>query len=275
MTIENFFARQRALHRTAGDHGELGNYHFMIEGITLTAKAAAVRCGNDANVAGRNFEDFGERAMNVVRCLGCAPQRELVVGVVITNRCVLLHRQVCITFIEESIFANQISLSESFVGFTEFQRDFFMNVAAVAVFMNARLIYTDAFFNRRDCLQGFVIDLNQIHRVEGDVFINGGDRRYRIANEAHLVDAKSVFILTDGKNAVGNWQVLAGEHCQHTGQRQSFREIDAFDQGVWQVATENSAIEHARQKDVVGKLRLAGALGAGIDLAKGLADYIE
>ena len=41
------------------------------------------------------------------------------------------------------------------------------------------------------------------------------------------------------------------------------------------MATENSAIEHARQKDVVGKLRLARALRAGIDLAKGLADYIE
>src|SRR5438309_7574135 len=106
MTVENFFARQRALHRTTGDHSEFGNYHFMIEGITLAAKASAVRRGNDANVAGRNLEDFGERAMYVVRCLGCAPQSELVVGIVISNRCMLLHGQVCIAFIEESIFAN-------------------------------------------------------------------------------------------------------------------------------------------------------------------------
>jgi len=41
------------------------------------------------------------------------------------------------------------------------------------------------------------------------------------------------------------------------------------------MAAQNLAVKHARQKDVVGKLRLAGALGARIDFAKGLADHIE
>ena len=35
------------------------------------------------------------------------------------------------------------------------------------------------------------------------------------------------------------------------------------------------ASEHARQKDVIGKLRLARALRAGIDLAERFADYVE
>ena len=35
------------------------------------------------------------------------------------------------------------------------------------------------------------------------------------------------------------------------------------------------AREHARQKDVIGKLRLARALRAGIDLAERFADYVE
>ena len=38
---------------------------------------------------------------------------------------------------------------------------------------------------------------------------------------------------------------------------------------------QNFAIERARQKDVVGKLRLARALRARVDLAKGFADYVE
>jgi hypothetical protein len=41
------------------------------------------------------------------------------------------------------------------------------------------------------------------------------------------------------------------------------------------VAPQNLAIEHARQKDVVGKLRLASALCARIDLAERFADHIQ
>jgi hypothetical protein len=41
------------------------------------------------------------------------------------------------------------------------------------------------------------------------------------------------------------------------------------------MGAENLACEHPRQNDVVGKLRLAGALRARIDFAKRLADYIE
>jgi hypothetical protein len=41
------------------------------------------------------------------------------------------------------------------------------------------------------------------------------------------------------------------------------------------MSAQDFAVEHPRQKDVVGKLRLAGALGARVDLAEWFADYIE
>src|SRR5438067_4221258 len=65
MAIENFFARQSALHRTAGDHCQLANDDFMIERIALAAKAAAVRRGDHANVTGWNAKNFRQSAMNV------------------------------------------------------------------------------------------------------------------------------------------------------------------------------------------------------------------
>jgi hypothetical protein len=40
------------------------------------------------------------------------------------------------------------------------------------------------------------------------------------------------------------------------------------------VTAENFAEEHAGQHDVVGKLRLAGALCARVDLAKGFTDDV-
>ena len=41
------------------------------------------------------------------------------------------------------------------------------------------------------------------------------------------------------------------------------------------MAAENFRVHHARQDDVVGKLRLAGALCARIDFAEWFADYLE
>ncbi len=58
MTIENFFARQRHLHRTAGDHRKLADDDFVIERIALAAKAAAVWRGNHANVTGRQLQEL-------------------------------------------------------------------------------------------------------------------------------------------------------------------------------------------------------------------------
>src|SRR5262249_21246989 len=59
MTIENFFAGQRAFHRTTSNHSQLADDHLVIEGIALATKTATVRSGDHANVTRRNFENFG------------------------------------------------------------------------------------------------------------------------------------------------------------------------------------------------------------------------
>ena len=69
MAVENFFARQRDLHRSAGHHREFADDDFVIEGIALAAKAAAVWSCDHANVTGGHLQNFGECAMNVVRRL--------------------------------------------------------------------------------------------------------------------------------------------------------------------------------------------------------------
>src|SRR5438105_11391941 len=56
MTIKNFFARQCALHRPAGNHRQFAYYHFMIERIALPTETPAVRSGDHANMACGNFE---------------------------------------------------------------------------------------------------------------------------------------------------------------------------------------------------------------------------
>ena len=140
MAIENFFARERHLHRASGHHRKFANDDFVIERIALAAKAAAVWRGNDANVAGRQLQNFRQRAMNVVWRLRRTPERQLVVRIEVADRGVLLHRQVSVAFVEESVFANQIGLGETFFDVAKFQRDFLVNVSVVAVFVNARFV---------------------------------------------------------------------------------------------------------------------------------------
>ena len=129
----------------------------------------------------------------------------------------------CVAFVEESVFTNQIGFRESFVDLAEFQAYFLMHVAAVAIFMNARLVNHHAFFNRRDRLQRFVFDLNQIHRVECNILIDGRNSRHRVADKAHLVDTQRVFILTNRKNTVWDRQVFSRNDGYHAGKRQGLR----------------------------------------------------
>src|SRR5882724_8015580 len=66
VTIENFLARQRYLHRASCNHRKLADHHFVIERIALAAKTAAVWSGDDANVTGGQLQNFCQGTMNVV-----------------------------------------------------------------------------------------------------------------------------------------------------------------------------------------------------------------
>src|SRR5438132_8538843 len=112
----------------------------MIEGIALAAKPSTVGRSDYPDVTCRHLENFRQRTMNIVRRLGRAPERQLLVSVVVSNRRVLLHRQMCIAFVEESVFANQIRFCETFFHLAELERDFLMDVAAITIFVNAWLI---------------------------------------------------------------------------------------------------------------------------------------
>ena len=57
--------------------------------------------------------------MDVVRCLGGAPECQLVVGIKVSDRSVLLEWQMSIAFVEKSIFANQIGFGETFFDISE------------------------------------------------------------------------------------------------------------------------------------------------------------
>ena len=77
-------------------------------------------------------------------------------------------------------------------------------------------------FDVGDGLKPFVLDLDQVHRVERRVFVDRGDGRDGVADEAHFVYAERVLVLADGQNAVRNRQVPARDDGDYAGQRERF-----------------------------------------------------
>src|SRR5438128_1367010 len=106
VAVEDLFARQSDFDGPLRQHRELGDDYLVVEGVALAAEAAAVGRGDDAYVRRRHLKSFGERAVDVVRRLRGSPERELVVGVEVRDRRVLLHREVCVALVEENVFAN-------------------------------------------------------------------------------------------------------------------------------------------------------------------------
>src|SRR6185436_9485721 len=78
--------------------------------------------------------------MDIVWSLRGTPERELLIGIEMRNGRVLLHGQMRVAFVEKRVFANQVGFGESFIHIAELERDFLVDVAAVAVFVNARLV---------------------------------------------------------------------------------------------------------------------------------------
>jgi hypothetical protein len=84
-----------------------------------------------------------------------------------------------------------------------------------------------------------------------------------------------MFILANGKNSIGDRQVLAGNNSKNARRRERPGGIDSFYQRMGVMAAQDLCIDHPGQHDVVGKLCLASALCPRIDFAEWFANYFQ
>src|ERR1700740_567409 len=137
VTVEDLFARETDLYGTVEQERGFCDDDFVIEGIAFAAEAPAVWSGNDANVRGWHFQDFGESAVEVVGSLRAGPDRELAIRVFRGHRGVLLDGEMRAALIEKSVFEDFIGFGEALIDVAELQRDAFVDVAFVAVIVDA------------------------------------------------------------------------------------------------------------------------------------------
>src|SRR6267378_100305 len=175
-------------------------------------------------------------------------------------------------FEKEQVLPDDVACRNPRVGIAELEVDELVQVAAIAVVMDARLGMRDRFFGRCDRLEWLVDDFDEIERRSRDLFAGGGNRRDRIADKPHLVDAQRVLVLGDGKNAERNRQIPSGEYGVDTLEARRSRGIDRADARVRLGAAQQLAVQHSRKREVIGESRRPRHLRDGVDFAQGLAD---
>ena len=213
--------------------------------------------------------------MHVVGRLRRAPKGDLPVrgGRPVRDGGVLLHRQVRAPVEEEEVLAHQVRVGEPGLDVAELQVDQLLQVALVAVLVDAGLGVRHGVFSIGDGAEPLVLDGDQIQCRCGGLLTRRRDGRDRIAYEAHLVERQRVLVLAHGEDAKGDRQVFPREHRFHTREGRRLRHVDADDAGVRVRAAEQLRVQHPGQEKIVCELRDPGDLGGRIDLAVGFPHY--
>src|SRR5438132_2833525 len=128
----------------------------MVKGIALTAKASAVRSGDDADMTGRQSEHFGQMTMQVVHVLRGSPQRELAVMAELRQACMLFQGEVGAAFIERDVFPDEVGIGKACFHVAEFVSLSPMDIAELTIRVNTRLGVFVCIRDRRDGPESFV-----------------------------------------------------------------------------------------------------------------------
>jgi hypothetical protein len=127
--------------------------------------------------------------MQVVWRLRTTPDGELSVGVLDGNGRVLLDREMRIALIEECILKNFVGFREAQLDVSEFKSNTLVDVSFFAVVVNARFGSDKSFLGTGDRRQNFVVDSDQVQRLESGELFASDDCSDRIADVPHMIDA--------------------------------------------------------------------------------------
>ena len=90
--------------------------------------------------------------------------------------------------------------------------------------------------------------------------VSGDHRGHRVADEPDRVGAEGVLVMADRQHAVRDRELRSGEHEVHPGVLLGAPGVDADDARMRQRRPQQAAVDHPRQRHVVGKHRLPGDL---------------
>src|SRR2546426_1760027 len=167
--------------------------------------------------------------MKIVRSLRAGPDGQLSIGILDGDRSMLLDGKMGVALKEKSVFEHFIGLGKAFFDVAEFQRHEFVDVSLFAVIVDARFGSCEGFFGIGDGREDFIVDIDQVKRLESRQLLSRYDCSDGVSDVAHAVDTKGLLVLADGENSVLNGNVFARKHEMHSGVSGGARRIDFSD----------------------------------------------
>ena len=219
-----------------------------------------------------NLQHLGERAVDVVRRLRRRVDGHAVVVLGHRYRRVLLHRQVGVAVVEEDVLEDLVGRREPGLQVAELQRHPLVDVAAVAVVVDARLGGGERLLDRGDGGERLVLDAHGERRLPGGVLGRRRHRHHRVADEADALGAEGVLVLRHRQDAEGDGEVFAGEEAEHSRHLLRGREVDAREPRVRHGRAHQAQKAHAGEEEVVGEFGDAGHLSPPVHATERLAD---
>ena len=190
-----------------------------------------------------------------------------------------LDRRVSRPLEEVVVLGDEVRLGEASVDVAELQFDHFGHIPAppgLAWFVNVRTGRRRDGFVRVEVLGKLLVGhVYQVERGDGRVLVDRCDRCNTVSDVAHLVHAERVLVGRPGDDAVRRGHVAAVDDPVDALQRLGARRVDRHDARVRVGAPQDLAVEHPRERDVVGVAGAAGRLGQPVDLPHGAADGVQ
>ena len=96
--------------------------------------------------------------------------------------------------------------------------------------MNQRRFRGSAEFRIENRFEQFVFDVDQLNRLLGQFFADGGHPSHRFADEAHTLPSENMFVFQVQSDMLR--EVIASDNRFDAGQSQCPPDVDRFDQGM-------------------------------------------
>jgi hypothetical protein len=192
----------------------------------------------------------------------------------VRQRGLLLHRQVRVALVEKDILEDVIGHSQRLIDVAELVRMIAMDVALLAVVVDAGFGVGQRVFRIVDRHQRPIADLDQAHgRIRG-LLVHGDHRGDRIADMAHMIGQRK---LVDRHWHDAEWhrEILAGQYQVHARMPGRRRKVHFLDDGMRMRRAQQLAVQHAGQRQVIGEPSLARHFGAAVDSATRLAHHLQ
>ncbi|MDW8467691.1 MAG: hypothetical protein RML56_00490 [Burkholderiales bacterium] len=275
MKVEDFLAVEADLDRATEGERRFCDHHLVVRGVAFAAEAAAVGHRDHAHLRGRKLKHACKLPVEIVRVLRARIEHHPALAFGGGERRMLLDRKMRAAFVKEHVLEDEIGVRERLLDVAELVGLQAVDVPLRAIVVDARRRRSEGLGRARDRRKRPVLHFDVRERLGAGLLVARDDRRDRVPDVADFSARKRILVLRDRHDAEGNRKRLAREDEVHAGKRGGARDVHREDLGVRVRRAEQPAVRHARERQVVGKARLAGDLVARVHAPARLADDVH